>query len=196
MRGINKAIILGSLGGDPEMRYLPSGNAVTTISVATNESWTDKNTGQPQERTEWHRIEAFGKLAEIMSQYLRKGSQVYIEGSIRTDKWEDQKTGEMRYSTKIRAEQMQMLGGGQGNQGANNQTGNNYQKGGTNSQSYSNASGGNNSYQRNQNQGNNQGQTKYQPPQKPFVPNINEDNAGGMTDDDIPFAPYLKNMLS
>ncbi len=108
-RGVNKAIIVGNLGNDPEMRYLPSGVAVTTISVATSETWTDKNTGQPQERTEWHRIEAFGKLAEIMGQYLRKGSQVYIEGSIRTDKWQDQ-SGADRYSTKIRADQMQMLG--------------------------------------------------------------------------------------
>ncbi|PID66121.1 MAG: single-stranded DNA-binding protein [Gammaproteobacteria bacterium] len=109
-RGINKAIIVGNLGNDPETRYLPNGTAVTTISVATSESWTDKNTGQPQERTEWHRIEAFGRLAEIMGQYLRKGSQVYIEGSIRTDKWQDQ-SGQDRYSTKIRADQMQMLGG-------------------------------------------------------------------------------------
>ena len=109
-RGINKAIIVGNLGNDPETRYLPNGTAVTTISVATSETWTDKNTGQPQERTEWHRIEAFGKLAEIMGQYLRKGSQVYIEGSIRTDKWQDQ-SGQDRYSTKIRADQLQMLGG-------------------------------------------------------------------------------------
>lgn len=117
-RGVNKAIIVGNLGNDPEMRYLPSGNAVTTISVATSETWTDKNTGQPQERTEWHRIEAFGKLAEIMGQYLRKGSQVYIEGSIRTDKWTDQQ-GIDRYSTKIRADQMQMLGSRQNGGSAN-----------------------------------------------------------------------------
>lgn len=112
-RGINKAIIVGNLGNDPEMRYLPNGTAVTTISVATSETWNDKQTGQPQERTEWHRIEAFGKLAEIMGQYLRKGSQVYIEGSIRTDKWQDN-NGQDRYSTKIRADQMQMLGSRQG----------------------------------------------------------------------------------
>ncbi len=117
-RGVNKAIIVGNLGNDPEMRYLPSGNAVTTISVATSETWTDKNTGQPQERTEWHRIEAFGRLAEIMGQYLRKGSQVYIEGSIRTDKWTDQQ-GVERYSTKIRADQMQMLGSRQDGGSAN-----------------------------------------------------------------------------
>ncbi|MPV85965.1 single-stranded DNA-binding protein [Ostreibacterium oceani] len=112
-RGVNKAIIVGNLGNDPEMRYMPNGTAVTTLSVATSETWTDKNTGQPQERTEWHRIEAFGKLAEIMGQYLRKGSQVYIEGSIRTDKYTDNQ-GVEKYSTKIRADQMQMLGGKQG----------------------------------------------------------------------------------
>ncbi len=109
-RGVNKAIIVGFLCADPEMAYMPNGTAVTKISVATNESWKDKNTGQLQERTEFHRIEAFGKLAEIMGQYLKKGSQVYIEGSIRTDKWQDQ-SGQDRYSTKIRADQMQMLGG-------------------------------------------------------------------------------------
>lgn len=112
-RGVNKAIIVGNLGNDPEMRYMPNGNAVVNISVATSETWIDKQTGQQQERTEWHRIEAFGKLAEIMGQYLRKGSQVYIEGSIRTDKWQDQ-SGQDRYSTKIRADQMQMLGSRQG----------------------------------------------------------------------------------
>ncbi|MPV86883.1 single-stranded DNA-binding protein [Ostreibacterium oceani] len=108
-RGVNKAIIVGNLGSDPEMRYLPNGTAVATLSVATSEGWTDKNTGQPQERTEWHRVEAFDKLAEIMGQYLRKGSQVYIEGAIRTDKYTD-KQGIEKYSTKIRADQMQMLG--------------------------------------------------------------------------------------
>ncbi|MGY0399873.1 MAG: single-stranded DNA-binding protein [Ostreibacterium sp.] len=113
-KGVNKAIIVGNLGNDPETRYLPNGTAVTSISVATSETWSDKQTGQPQERTEWHRIEAFGKLAEIMGQYLRKGSQVYIEGSIRTDKWQDQ-NGQDRYSTKIRADQLQMLGSRQDN---------------------------------------------------------------------------------
>lgn len=109
-RGVNKVIIVGNLGADPEMRYMPNGNAVTNISVATSETWTDKQTGQAQERTEWHRISAFGKLAEIMGQYLKKGSQVYIEGSLRTRKWQDQ-NGQDRYSTDIIADQMQMLGG-------------------------------------------------------------------------------------
>jgi len=112
-RGINKAIIVGNLGNDPEMRYLPNGTAVTNISVATSENWKDKQTGEAKEKTEWHRIEAFGRLAEIMGQYLRKGSQVYIEGAIRTDKWQDQ-NGQDRYSTKIRADNMQMLGSAPG----------------------------------------------------------------------------------
>ncbi len=108
-KGINKVIIVGNLGNDPEMRYMPNGNAVTNISVATSETWTDKQTGQPQERTEWHRVSAFNKLAEIMGQYLRKGSQVYIEGSLRTRKWQD-KNGQDRYTTEILADTMQMLG--------------------------------------------------------------------------------------
>ncbi len=108
-RGVNKAIIVGNLGQDPEMRYMPNGNAVTNISVATSTSWTDKQTGSPQEKTEWHRIVAFNKLAEIMGQYLKKGSQVYIEGRIQTRKWQD-KDGVDRYSTEIIADQMQMLG--------------------------------------------------------------------------------------
>ncbi len=109
-RGINKAIIVGTLGKDPETRYMPSGGAVTSIAVATNENWTDKQTGQKQERTEWHNITFFGRLAEIAGEYLKKGSQVYIEGSLRTEKWQD-KQGNDRYTTKIIANEMQMLGG-------------------------------------------------------------------------------------
>lgn len=108
-RGVNKVIIVGNLGNDPEMRYMPNGNAVTNISVATSETWTDKQSGQAQERTEWHRIAAFGKLAEIMGQYLKKGSQVYVEGSLRTRKWQDN-NGQDRYTTEIIADNMQMLG--------------------------------------------------------------------------------------
>lgn len=109
MRGVNKAIIVGNVGRDPETRYLQSGSAVTEISVATSESWKDKSSGEKQERTEWHRVTFFGKLAEIAAQYLRKGSQVYVEGKIQTDKWQD-KEGNTRYSTKIVAGEMQMLG--------------------------------------------------------------------------------------
>jgi single-strand DNA-binding protein len=109
-RGVNKAIIVGTLGQDPEVRYTANGGAVANISVATNESWRDKATGEAQERTEWHRIVMFGKLAEIAQQYLKKGSQAYFEGRIQTRKWQDQ-SGNDRYSTEIVANEMQMLGG-------------------------------------------------------------------------------------
>lgn len=111
-RGVNKVTIVGNMGQDPEVRYMPSGGAVTNISVATSESWKDKQTGQPQERTEWHRIVFFNRLAEIAGEYLKKGSQVYIEGSLRTRKWQDQ-SGQDRYTTEIVASEMQMLGGRQ-----------------------------------------------------------------------------------
>ena len=107
-RGINKVILIGNLGNDPDQKSLPSGNAVTNITVATSESWKDKETGQPQERTEWHRVVFFNRLAEIAGQYLQKGSKVYIEGSLRTRKWQDQ-SGADRYTTEIVASEMQML---------------------------------------------------------------------------------------
>ena len=108
-RGINKVIIVGNLGNDPEMRTFPDGGAITNISVATSEAWKDKQTGQQQERTEWHRVVFRGRLAEIASQYLRKGSKVYIEGSLRTSKYQDKQTGQDRYSTEVYAREMQML---------------------------------------------------------------------------------------
>jgi single-strand DNA-binding protein len=108
-RGVNKVILVGNCGNDPETRYLPSGSAVTNISVATSESWKDKQTGQPQERTEWHRIVFFNRLAEIAGEYLKKGSKVYIEGQLRTTKYQDKETGQDRYSTEIVAREMQML---------------------------------------------------------------------------------------
>lgn len=108
-RGVNKVIIVGNLGNDPETKYMPSGDAVTNLSVATSESWKDKKTGEQKERTEWHRVAMFGRLAEIAAEYLRKGSQVYIEGKIRTRKWQDQQ-GNDRYSTEVIANEMQMLG--------------------------------------------------------------------------------------
>ncbi len=114
-RGVNKVILVGNLGRDPETRYLPSGGAVTNIAVATGESWKDKQTGEAQERTEWHRVVFFNRLAEIAGEYLKKGSKVYIEGSLRTRKWQDKDTGQDRYSTEIVAAEMQMLdsrGGG------------------------------------------------------------------------------------
>ena len=112
-RGINKVIIVGNLGQDPETRYMPSGSAVTNMSIATSESWKDKQTGEQKDRTEWHRVAMFGRLAEIAAEYLKKGSQVYIEGKLRTRKWQD-KSGADRYTTEVIADEMQMLGGRSG----------------------------------------------------------------------------------
>jgi len=114
-RGVNKVILVGNLGADPETKYMPSGDAVTNITVATSESWKDKQSGDKREKTEWHKVVMFRRLAEIAAEYLRKGSQVYIEGKIQTRKWQD-KEGNDRYTTEIVADQMQMLGarGGSG----------------------------------------------------------------------------------
>jgi single-strand DNA-binding protein len=109
-RGINKVILIGNLGADPEVRYMPSGGAATTLSVATSESWKDKDSGQMVDRTEWHRVVMYQRLAEIAGEYLKKGSKVYIEGSLRTRKWAD-KAGQDRYTTEIIANNMQMLDG-------------------------------------------------------------------------------------
>ena len=112
-RGINKVILVGNLGDDPETRYSPNNTAVTKIRIATNESWRDKDSGEQKERTEWHRVVFFGRLAEIAGEYLRKGRQVYVEGSLRTNKWQD-RDGNDRYTTEIVASEMQMLGGRDG----------------------------------------------------------------------------------
>lgn len=120
-RGVNKVILIGTLGSDPEVRYMPNGGAVANISLATNESWKDKNTGQMQEKTEWHRVVVFGKLAEVAGEYLRKGSQVYFEGKLQTRKWQDQATGQDKYTTEVVIDfggQMQMLGGRGDNSGS------------------------------------------------------------------------------
>ncbi|MDO8415885.1 MAG: single-stranded DNA-binding protein [Agitococcus sp.] len=110
MRGVNKVVLLGTVGRDPEVRSLgASGSTVTTVSIATSESWKDKNTGQLTEQTEWHRIVFYGRLAEISGEYLRKGSKVYVEGSIHTRKWQDKTTGQDRYSTEIKASAMQLI---------------------------------------------------------------------------------------
>lgn len=119
MRGVNKVILVGTLGRDPEVRYTPNGNAIANLNVATSEQWTDKQSGDRQERTEWHRVVIFGKLAEIAGQYLKKGSQVYLEGKLQTRKWQDQ-SGQERYSTEVVLDvngQMQMLGGRNDNRG-------------------------------------------------------------------------------
>jgi len=115
-RGVNKVIIVGNLGNDPDVKYTGNGAAITTISVATTEAWKDKQSGEMQERTEWHRVKFFGRLAEIAGEYLAKGRQVYIEGSLRTDKYTD-RDGVERYATNIIANEMQMLGGGGGGEG-------------------------------------------------------------------------------
>jgi single-strand DNA-binding protein len=108
-RGVNKVILVGNLGRDPEVRYAPNGQAVANVTLATSESWKDKNTGDKQERTEWHRVVFFGRLAEIAGEYLKKGAQVYVEGRLQTRKWQD-KDGADRYTTEIVANEMQMLG--------------------------------------------------------------------------------------
>lgn len=115
-RGVNKVILVGNLGRDPEVRYSPNGQAVANVTIATSESWKDKNTGEKQERTEWHRIVFWGKLAEIAGEYLKKGSQIYVEGRMQTRKWTD-KEGHEKYTTEVVANEMQMLGSRQG-QGA------------------------------------------------------------------------------
>ena len=134
-RGVNKVILVGNLGQDPEVRYMPNGNGVANISIATTDSWKDKNTGQMQERTEWHRVVLFGKLAEVAGEYLRKGSQVYIEGRLQTRKWTDQ-SGQEKYTTEVVVDmggQMQMLGGRGEQQGGGQYQG--QQSGGFNQQS-------------------------------------------------------------
>jgi len=121
MASVNKVILIGNLGRDPETRYMPDGGAVTNVSIATTESWKDKN-GEKQEKTEWHRVAFFGKLAEIAGEYLKKGSQVYVEGRLQTRKWQD-KDGQDKYSTEIVADRMQMLGSRQGMGGGDREAG-------------------------------------------------------------------------
>jgi single-strand DNA-binding protein len=116
MASVNKVILIGNLGRDPETRYMPEGGAVTNISIATTDTWKDKS-GEKQERTEWHRVVFFSRLAEIAGEYLKKGSQVYVEGSLRTRKWQDKESGQDRYSTEIVANEMRMLGRREGGGG-------------------------------------------------------------------------------
>ncbi|WP_288774099.1 single-stranded DNA-binding protein [uncultured Psychrobacter sp.] len=215
MRGVNKVIIIGNLGADPETRQFSNGGSVTNISVATSEQWTDKQTGEKREATEWHRVTLFNRLGEIAAQYLRKGSKVYIEGSLRTRKWQDQ-NGQDRYTTEIRADQMQMLDGATGGMGGGQQPGGTWSQGqntgtqpaygnqNTNQgggQSYGNQDGypqGGNNFG---NQAPNNNQNTFapkapsapapQPQQTPAFNNQTTTPAGGMTDtpkdDDIPF---------
>lgn len=190
-RGINKVILIGNLGADPETRYMPSGGAVTNVNLATSESWKDKQTGQPQERTEWHRVVFFNRLAEIAGEYLRKGSKVYIEGSLRTRKWQGQ-DGQDRYTTEIVASEMQMLDGRGGNNEGGNYGGGYGAQGGSQSMQqpgpddYTGPQGGSQGSGQGGGQGGQQGPGSgqaQQPQNKPQQP------AGGFDsfDDDIPF---------
>lgn len=123
-RGVNKVILIGHLGNDPEIRYMPNGGAVANLTLATSESWRDKQSGEMREKTEWHRVIIFGKLAEVAGEYLKKGSQVYIEGSLQTRRWQDQ-SGQDRYTTEVVVNiggSMQMLGGNGGNQAGSQKT--------------------------------------------------------------------------
>ena len=199
-RGVNKVILVGNCGQDPEVRYMPNGNAVANVTLATSESYKDKNTGQAVEKTEWHRVVLFGKLAEITGEYVRKGSQIYVEGKLQTRKWTDQQ-GQEKYTTEIVVDsftgQMQMLGARQGGQSQNTQGNNNYQ-GQKNNHAQGNSQGqaqGNNSYGNgNNNHQGNQGQQ-----QGGFAPKQNNQQQGSsgspmgpgndFYDDDIPFAP-------
>ncbi|KAI3593330.1 Single-stranded DNA-binding protein (plasmid) [Cupriavidus sp. U2] len=173
MASVNKVILVGNLGADPEIRYLPSGDAVTNVRLATTDRYKDKQSGEFKEATEWHRIAFFGKLAEIAGQYLKKGSSVYIEGRIRTRKWQDQ-SGQDKYSTEIVADQMQMLGARQGGSGGGDEGG--YGGGGSSRESQGGGSG------RGQSSANSQ-QAAGQRRQQPAASNGFED----MDDDDIPF---------
>jgi single-strand DNA-binding protein len=179
-RGVNKVILVGNLGNDPEVRYMPNGNAVANLSLATSESWKDQQ-GQQQEKTEWHRITMYRKLAEIAGQYLKKGSQIYIEGKLQTRKWQDQQ-GNDKYTTEVIADQLQMLGGrNEGGQGG----GNNYQRPQNDNmnQEYQQMPR-NNSGQGNQGGQAPQGRPNQQQPQK-TPPKMDEPNFD--FDDDIPF---------
>lgn len=207
MRGVNKVIIIGNLGADPEVRQFSNGGSVTNISVATSEQWTDKQTGEKKEATEWHRIALYNRLGEIAAQYLRKGSKVYIEGSLQTRKYQAP-DGSDRYATDIKAYQMQMLDGASGGQGQDNSYNNN-QSNQNNQQDYGNQGNSNNQqgggynnqggqgggYNNQGSQGgfnnqgsNNQGSSNQfnQPNQQPSVANKSA-MPDGPVDDDIPF---------
>ncbi|MGI1677205.1 MAG: single-stranded DNA-binding protein [Cellvibrionaceae bacterium] len=171
-RGINKVILIGNCGQDPETRFMPNGNAVTNLSIATSETWKDKQSGQNQERTEWHRVVFFNRLAEIAGEYLKKGSKVYIEGSLRTRKWQN-KEGQDQYTTEIVANEMQMLDSRGDNMGAG--AGNNYN-------APQNQSRPQNSPQQNAPQQNTQPQQNHNQNSAP-----SQDMAMDSFDDDIPF---------
>ncbi|TXJ07354.1 MAG: single-stranded DNA-binding protein [Acinetobacter sp.] len=190
MRGVNKVILVGTLGRDPETKSFPNGGSLTQFSIATSESWTDKNTGERKEQTEWHRIVLSNRLGEIAQQYLRKGSKVYIEGSLRTRQWTDQ-NGQERYSTEIRGDQLQMLDSRPQQEGGWNQ-----QNSGFDAPRFSNHQGNAGGYNNNQNaSAGNQGgyggvnQGFNQPPAQTVQPKsvASQAPAAGEPDDDLPF---------
>ena len=152
-RGVNKVILVGNCGQDPETKFTASGAAIANLSIATSETWKDKQTGQPQERTEWHRVVFFGRLAEIVGEYVRKGSKVYIEGALRTRKWQDQ-SGQDRYTTEIVANEMQLLDSRNSDSSGDNSS-NNYQGNQGGSSNYQGNQGGGSNYQGNQSGGSN-----------------------------------------
>ena len=196
MRGVNKVIIIGNLGADPEARQFNNGGSVTNISVATSEQWTDKQSGEKREATEWHRISLFNRLGEIAAQYLRKGSKVYIEGSLRTRKYQDP-NGQDRYITEIRAEQMQMLDGvtgGQDNGGFsnNNQGGQNSNQG---QGGYGNQGGGFGDQNSNQNYGN-QGSNFGQQGNNPSAPQDSYNQGGNPNTFNNQQAPAQQNQFN
>ena len=182
-RGVNKVILVGNLGNDAEVRYMPNGNAVANLSLATSESWKDQQ-GQVQERTEWHRLTMYRRLAEIAGEYLKKGSQIYVEGKLQTRKWQDQQ-GQDRYTTEIIVDQMQMLGGREGGQGGQ---GGGYQQRPQGGQQGGGYGGGNQNYG-----GGNQGGNYQQPPQQQRPQGGQNQQKPPMAepdfdfDDDIPF---------
>lgn len=197
MAGVNKVILIGNLGNDPDMRYMPNGEPVANISIATSETWNDKNTGEKREKTEWHRVVAYRRTAEIIGQYTRKGSKLYVEGRLQTRKWTDQ-SGQQRYTTEIVADNIQMLdsrsggetnfGGGGGNYNNNRNNGGYGQQGGFDD----NYGDGYPDYGAPPSGGNNRSQQQPPMPNKPVPPQNNNGGVGGPTldqdfDDDIPF---------
>ena len=201
MAGVNKVILIGNLGNDPDMRYMPNGEPVANISIATSETWNDKNTGEKREKTEWHRVVAYRRTAEVIGQYTRKGSKLYVEGRLQTRKWTDQ-SGQQRYTTEIVADNIQMLdsrSGGEGSFGGNgsgNYPGNRSNSGGYGQQGvgYDQDYGGSydQDYGAPPSGGNNRSQQQPPMPNKPVPPQNNNGGVGGPTldqdfDDDIPF---------
>ena len=197
MAGVNKVILIGNLGNDPDMRYMPNGEPVANISIATSETWNDKNTGEKREKTEWHRVVAYRRTAEVIGQYTRKGSKLYVEGRLQTRKWTDQ-SGQQRYTTEIIADNIQMLdsrsggegsfGGGGGNYNNNRNNGGYGQQGGFDD----NYGDGYPDYGAPPGGGNNRSQQQPPMPNKPVPPQNNNGGVGGPTldqdfDDDIPF---------